>query len=342
MWNDKISCFDYVKGEGEGKIIFRTKPSVEKEKVIYQVGSADPDLAVEAAKLVVQDVAGIDLNAGCPKHFSIHAGMGAGLLKTPDKLEAILRKLVEEVGRPNGKPISVKIRLLEPHEDTIPLVDRLAKTGISHLTVHCRTTPMRPREPAIRTVLKDIARTCHENGITCFANGDVSTRAHAEELCREYGVDGCMIARAAEANMSVFSSEGPRPWKEVAQQFIRTSIEVHNHVSNAKFVVTKIVPGKQNIYRLLTGAKTNKELCEALEVEWNGYDEVERPKLTKAQKKAANKRKLEEEAEDAGKAAENQSPPKKRALVNNSTYTQADLEEEAEPTRQQMAMGAAA
>lgn len=55
------------KDERGGKVIFRTKPSAEKEKVIFQVGSADPDLAVEAAKLVVDDVAGIDLNAGCPK-----------------------------------------------------------------------------------------------------------------------------------------------------------------------------------------------------------------------------------------------------------------------------------
>jgi tRNA-dihydrouridine synthase 2 len=31
-----------------------------------------------------QDVASIDINMGCPKHFSIQGGMGAALLKKPE------------------------------------------------------------------------------------------------------------------------------------------------------------------------------------------------------------------------------------------------------------------
>jgi hypothetical protein len=49
-----------------GKPIWDTHP-VEKDRLIYQIGSASPELAVEAAKLVEQDVAGVDLNCGCPK-----------------------------------------------------------------------------------------------------------------------------------------------------------------------------------------------------------------------------------------------------------------------------------
>ena len=51
--------------------MFRTKPSLEKEKLIFQIGSASPELAVEGAKLIVHDVAGIDVNAGCPKVVSL-------------------------------------------------------------------------------------------------------------------------------------------------------------------------------------------------------------------------------------------------------------------------------
>ena len=47
--------------------MFRTKPSLEKEKLIFQIGSASLELAVEGAKLIVHDVAGIDVNASCPK-----------------------------------------------------------------------------------------------------------------------------------------------------------------------------------------------------------------------------------------------------------------------------------
>ncbi|GME90708.1 unnamed protein product [[Candida] boidinii] len=94
------------------------------------MGTADAELAVKAANIVVKDVSGIDINAGCPKHFSIHSGMGAALLSTPDLLCNILTSLVEEVGKPNNKPISVKIRLLPNKEETLELVKRLVGTEI--------------------------------------------------------------------------------------------------------------------------------------------------------------------------------------------------------------------
>lgn len=249
------------------------------------------------------------------QHFSIHAGMGAGLLKTPDKLANILERLVSDVGNPNSKPISVKIRLLDPHSDTLALVDRLAKTGISHLTVHCRTTPMRPKEPAIRTVLADIARICHDNGITCYANGDVSSRKHAEELCEEYGVDGCMIARAAEANPSVFSSEGPIGWQEVAKHYVETSLAVRNHHANTKFLLTHIVPGKSELYKKCASSKTNKEFCEIFGVEYNGYEDVAGVK-GKAKRKAA-------EAE----AADSEQPPASKLKVQDEPTAKTSIAE---------------
>lgn len=79
--NSSLSSVDYVMPSGV--LVFRTVPSLERGKLIFQIGSADPALAKEAALKVIQDVDGIDLNCGCPKHFSIHAGMGSALLKSP-------------------------------------------------------------------------------------------------------------------------------------------------------------------------------------------------------------------------------------------------------------------
>lgn len=53
-----------------------------------------PPLPVRA-QLVMEDVAGIDVNMGCPKNFSLKGGMGAALLKVPDEAAAIMRALVE-------------------------------------------------------------------------------------------------------------------------------------------------------------------------------------------------------------------------------------------------------
>jgi tRNA-dihydrouridine synthase 2 len=52
------------------RAMFTTHP-IEKPYLIYQIGSADPELAVQAAKMVMNDVSGIDLNCGCPKPFSV-------------------------------------------------------------------------------------------------------------------------------------------------------------------------------------------------------------------------------------------------------------------------------
>ena len=47
-----------------------------------------------------KDVAGIDINMGCPKEFSIKGGMGAALLQQPEKVRDILTTLVNGVSIP--------------------------------------------------------------------------------------------------------------------------------------------------------------------------------------------------------------------------------------------------
>jgi tRNA-dihydrouridine synthase 2 len=54
------------------------------------------------------DVAGIDVNMGCPKEFSLKGGMGAALLTQPEKVRELLTTLVEGV----SKPVTCKIRIL--------------------------------------------------------------------------------------------------------------------------------------------------------------------------------------------------------------------------------------
>lgn len=70
------------------RAIFECHP-IEKSRLIFQLGSADPELAVQAARMVMGDVAGVGLNCGCPKPFSLSGGMGAELLKLPNKLCAV-------------------------------------------------------------------------------------------------------------------------------------------------------------------------------------------------------------------------------------------------------------
>lgn len=254
-------------GDVKESVIFKVLPEKETGKLIFQMGTADPERAVQTARMIAEHVAGIDVNAGCPKPFSTSGGMGAALLKTPDKLCAILEALVQSITPEHEIGISVKIRILETAAETGALVRRLCATGITGLTVHCRTTPMRPRERAIRDQLRMVADVCHEFGVACLMNGDVEDRDQGLALAAEFGADGAMIATAAEKNPSCFRSlaqGGLLPWLNVVDKYLKTSMEVGNRFANTKFLLTQMVPGKEKIYQQTTQGKSYSDMCRIL------------------------------------------------------------------------------
>lgn len=286
--NPSTKTIDFIRTPHQGQkqpppnakesVIYRLHPEREGRKLIFQIGTSDPDRAVAAARLVAPDVAGIDVNAGCPKPFSTHDGMGAALLRTPDKLVAILEALVEKIVPEFQVGISVKIRILETPAETEALVRRLVATGITALTVHCRTTPMRPRERAIRGQLQMIREVCHEAGVACLMNGDVEDRDSAAELIKEFGVDGAMIATAAEKNSSCFRSKeqgGMAPWDEVTETYLRLAMETENKFGNTKYMLNQIIPGKQPAYKRVQSCKSYTAVCEAL-----GFDHLKEAATT--------------------------------------------------------------
>ncbi|KAF2403938.1 FMN-linked oxidoreductase [Trichodelitschia bisporula] len=252
-------------GAPKESILYRLHPGLEHKKLIFQLGSANPALAVAAATLVAPHVAGIDLNAGCPKPFSTSGGMGAALLRDPDRLCSILEALVTEVGTKFEIGISVKIRVLETPERTEALVRRLVRTGITGLTVHCRTPSMRPRERAIREQVPLVVRLCKEAGVAILLNGDVTSRDEGLALATQYGADGAMIATAAEKNPSVFRAAaecGLAGWQEVVREYVKTALAVENRWGNTKFSVSQLLSGRgANID--VAKCKSHVELVEA-------------------------------------------------------------------------------
>ncbi|KAK6509328.1 hypothetical protein TWF481_004083 [Arthrobotrys musiformis] len=269
------------------------------------MGTAAPDTAVAAAKIIAQDVSGIDVNSGCPKPFSTHAGMGAALLKDIPRLLSILTALVENVGlsTPYALPISVKIRLLPTVEETHALVTSLCKTGISKLTLHCRTPPMRPREPAIRDALAGTAKICKDAGVEFFVNGDIKGWDDAQEVIKEYDIQGgAMIAVAAEANPSCFNPNhlgGLKPWREVVTDFMLIAMSVENPISNTKFCLLNMVPGKNQMHKVLSRAKTYRDICEIMGLECTYPEELDLGTLKTQRVRAQEEKDAQIQAERA-------------------------------------------
>ncbi|KAI8321918.1 FMN-linked oxidoreductase [Martensiomyces pterosporus] len=250
----KTGVVAYIK---DGRDIFTTHPS-EKSRVIFQMGSAGPETALAAAKMIEQDVAGIDLNCGCPKQFSIQGGMGAALMSDPDRLCSILDALVKNI----NLPISCKIRVFDDVDKTLDLIKRIAATGVSALTVHCRTKNMRPREKAMWHRLNDVVKTLPD--LPVILNGDVFKYEDAQRARDETGATSVMTARGAIENPSIFRPEGMLPPLDVAHVYIKTAVRMSNTFSNTKYSLMQMYPDtKSEQYIAVRSAKRYRDMCDA-------------------------------------------------------------------------------
>ncbi|OUM56222.1 hypothetical protein PIROE2DRAFT_49838, partial [Piromyces sp. E2] len=215
---------DYM---NKDRIEFRTT-DYEKGRVILQLGTCDPDLALQAAKHVEQDVAAIDVNCGCPKRFSIVGGMGAALLAHPDKIIAILTKLVNNL----SVPVTCKIRLLNTYEETIELVKRIEATGVAAITVHCRRKKELEKDPGHWDVFKLIRDAVK---IPVIANGDIFNYEDMEKIKKMSNINSFMIARAAQSNPSIFRREGLLPKLDIVKEYSRLCARYDMPYQNAKY-----------------------------------------------------------------------------------------------------------
>ncbi|KAJ1896822.1 tRNA-dihydrouridine synthase 2 [Kickxella alabastrina] len=253
--DEKSGIISYIKND---KDVFATLPS-EKDKLIFQLGAAEPEMALAAAKTVEQDVSGIDLNCGCPKSFSILGGMGAALMADPDRLCAILDILVKNL----NVPVTCKIRIFDDVEKTLELVRRIAATGITALTVHCRTRAMRPSEKAVWGRLRDIVKELPD--LPIILNGDVFEYKDVQRARDRIGVTSVMTARGAAANPSIFRAEGKLSAMHTAVELTKICVRTSNIFLNTKFILLQMHPEtKSDDYIRLRSSRRYKEMCEAM------------------------------------------------------------------------------
>lgn len=237
--DDVTGAVHFVK---DGKSVFTTHP-VERPYIIYQLGCATPAWAYESVKLVTQhdDVAGVDLNCGCPKNFSTTGGMGAGLLPRPDLLCDILRAMRRAA--PPHVAVTCKLRLLPTEEATKALVRQICRTGaVDAITIHCRTKEMRPREAALLDRIKEVVDTvAEETGgrMPVCHNGDSWNFDDAQRIMHNGKVTSSMLARGPEKNPSCFLPGGPSAMQSVPDviwpKWMKYAIAFQNQMGNTKY-----------------------------------------------------------------------------------------------------------
>lgn len=194
-----------------------------------------PDAIVEAAIMAEKatEVAGgtgadvIDINFGCPVNKIAGRGAGSGMMREPDKMVEITRRVVDAV----KLPVTVKTRLGWDDNSRIivELAERLQDAGISALTIHGRTRCQMYKGEADWTLIGEVKKNPRMH-IPIIGNGDITSAQKAKEAFDRYGVDAVMIGRATFG----------RPWifKEVKHYLATgkemTPLSVHEKVELAK------------------------------------------------------------------------------------------------------------
>lgn len=244
----RITLGDFIEyHDAQGKVILRLHRQ-ERPHLIVQLGSSNVERAVQAARMLREDCVGIDLNCGCPKKFSTHAGMGAALLETPDLLGDILQAMSEAVA---PLPVSVKIRLLpQGVEATKRLLDRILHTGIQALSIHGRTRHDTYDTPCDWLAVAELVRHVRASKPELFVNlsGDVYSLEDADRAFAQVGVDGVLLARAAQWNVSVFSRH-PRELLCIVKEYLELSRALQNHPSNTKYAVMEMLTKEPREYK---------------------------------------------------------------------------------------------
>ena len=175
-----------------------TENPTGKPVVAQLIGNDIPALVRNAKLLQKYPVAAIDLNLGCPAPVVYRKCAGGGLLREPEKIDAILGALRDAV----TVPFTVKTRVgFESPEEFDALLPLFTKHPIDLLTVHARTVKQMYR-PGVRYDL--IARAARELKCPVMANGNVHSAAQAKQLLAETGARGLMIGRGAIRNPWLF------------------------------------------------------------------------------------------------------------------------------------------
>lgn len=168
--------------------------------VIAQMIGNDPRELVRAARELQRlPVVAIDLNLGCPAPVVYRKRAGGGLLREPQRIDALLGALRDAV----DVKLTVKTRLGFDAPDGFEALLRLfAKHALDLVAVHGRTV-MDMYRGEVR--YDCIARAVEVLRCPVLANGNVDSAAKAAAVLARTAARGLMIGRAAIRNPWIFA-----------------------------------------------------------------------------------------------------------------------------------------
>ncbi|KAM3212696.1 hypothetical protein ACQJBY_065634 [Aegilops geniculata] len=181
----------------------------EDRPLFVQFCANDPDILLQAAKLVEAHCDYVDLNFGCPQRIAKRGYYGAFLMDNLPLVKSLVQNLSENL----CVPVSCKIRIFPRLEDTLAYAKMLEEAGASLVAVHGRTRDekdgkkFRADWDAIKAV-KDALR------IPVLANGNIRHMEDVKSCLQHTGTDGVLSAEPLLENPALFAGFRTKEWKE--------------------------------------------------------------------------------------------------------------------------------
>jgi tRNA-dihydrouridine synthase B len=210
--------------------------------IIGQIYGRSPGNFYQTAIVLCQlGFDGIDINMGCPSKRVSSSGSGAGLIRTPDLAQEIVRAaqqgvqdwyngaavrdcigipdaLAEEVEARHRRlpdvyrqrrpiPVSVKTRIGYDAPQVASWIPRLLETEPAAISIHGRTLRQGYAGQSDWDAIGCAAELAQGTRTVMLGNGDIDSLADAHRRIQHAGVDGALIGRASYGNPYVFHEE---------------------------------------------------------------------------------------------------------------------------------------
>ncbi|KAL4453050.1 hypothetical protein ABPG73_005956 [Tetrahymena malaccensis] len=201
--------------------------------VVIQLGGNDPDNLAKAAKICEEiGYDEVNLNVGCPSDRVQSGKFGACLMKEPEVVAEIMRKMKETC----SIPVTVKCRLgvdnFDSYEFARDFIKIVSEKGqVQHFVVHARKAFLKGLNPAqnrnVPPLKYDyVLRLKQEFPHLQFSiNGGFKTYDQISDILKtENGLHGCMLGRAAYETPWLFSDMDRRFYGKQNPGFSRREI----------------------------------------------------------------------------------------------------------------------
>ena len=258
MVSDKAIMYENAKTED---MLYLTE---EERPISQQIFGSDVESFVIAAKRIYElqhpDI--IDINMGCPvPKVAVSAQAGAALLKNPDKIYEIVKKVKESV----PIPVTVKIRSGwdKDNINAVEVAKICEKAGASAICVHPRTRNQRYEGEADWSIIKAVKDAI---SIPVIGNGDIKSIYDAKKMFDETNCDAIMIGRATLGNPWLIKNiidylkNGEKPKEVTKKEKINMCKKHLNYLLEFKNEKTAVLEMRSHVAWYLKGLEGSNDV----------------------------------------------------------------------------------